>query len=94
MTEIYRLSGKKSFRDDSIDRMKTGWGRFVLASGCRRIFDQNYLASYLSGQQALASHGLKELANSTPAYLITKMWTYTFRVKQGTSTFLNKSEEK
>jgi hypothetical protein len=22
----------KSFRDDLIDRMKTGWGRFVLAS--------------------------------------------------------------
>ncbi len=32
MTEIYRLSGMKSFRDDLIDRMKTGWGRFVLAS--------------------------------------------------------------
>ncbi len=32
LTEIYRLSGMKSFRDDLIDRMKTGWGRFVLAS--------------------------------------------------------------
>jgi hypothetical protein len=32
LTEIYHLSGKKSFRDDLIDRMKTGWGRFVLAS--------------------------------------------------------------
>ncbi len=32
LTEIYKLSGMKSFRDDLIDRMKTGWGRFVLAS--------------------------------------------------------------
>ncbi len=32
MTEIYRLSGMKSFGDDLIARMKTGWGRFVLAS--------------------------------------------------------------
>jgi hypothetical protein len=30
LTEIYRLSGMKSFRDDLIGRMKTGWGRFVL----------------------------------------------------------------
>ncbi len=32
MTVIFHLSGMKSFRDDLIDRMKTGWGRFVLAS--------------------------------------------------------------
>ncbi len=32
LTEIYHLSGMKSFRDDLIDRMKTGWGRIVLAS--------------------------------------------------------------
>ena len=32
MTEIFHLSGMKSFRDDLIDRMKTGWGRFVRAS--------------------------------------------------------------
>jgi hypothetical protein len=32
LTEIDHLSGMKSFRDDLIDRMKTGWGRFVLAS--------------------------------------------------------------
>jgi hypothetical protein len=32
LTETYHLSGMKSFRDDLIDRMKTGWGRFVLAS--------------------------------------------------------------
>jgi hypothetical protein len=32
LTEIYHLLGMKSFRDDLIDRMKTGWGRFVLAS--------------------------------------------------------------
>jgi hypothetical protein len=32
LTEIYHLSGMNSFRDDLIDRMKTGWGRFVLAS--------------------------------------------------------------
>jgi hypothetical protein len=32
LTEIYHLSGMKSFRDDLIDRTKTGWGRFVLAS--------------------------------------------------------------
>ncbi len=32
LTEIYHVSGIKSFRDDLIDRMKTGWGRFVLAS--------------------------------------------------------------
>jgi hypothetical protein len=32
LTEIYHLSGMKSFRDDLSDRMKTGWGRFVLAS--------------------------------------------------------------
>ncbi len=32
LTEIYHLSGMKSFRDELIDRMKTGWGRFVLAS--------------------------------------------------------------
>ena len=32
MTEIYHLLGMKSSRDDLIDRMKTGWGCFVLAS--------------------------------------------------------------
>jgi hypothetical protein len=32
LTGIYRSSGMKSFRDVLIDRMKTGWGRFVLAS--------------------------------------------------------------
>ncbi len=32
LTDIYHLLGMKSFRDDLIDRMKTGWGRFVLAS--------------------------------------------------------------
>jgi hypothetical protein len=32
LTEIYHLSGMKSFRDELIDRMKTGWGPFVLAS--------------------------------------------------------------
>jgi hypothetical protein len=32
LTEIYHLLGMKSFRDDLIDRMKTGWGSFVLAS--------------------------------------------------------------
>jgi hypothetical protein len=37
LTEIYHLSGMKSFRDDLIDRMKTGWGRFVLASDGRGI---------------------------------------------------------
>jgi hypothetical protein len=35
LTKIYRLSGMKSFRDDLNDRMKTGWGRFVLASVVR-----------------------------------------------------------
>jgi hypothetical protein len=36
-TEIYHLLGMKSFRDDLIDRMKTGCGRLVLASkGGRR----------------------------------------------------------
>jgi hypothetical protein len=43
LTEIYHLSGMKSFRDDLIDRMKTGWGRFVLASmkrvlQCKKLF--------------------------------------------------------
>ena len=32
LTEIYHLLGMKSSRDDLIDRMKTGWGSFVLAS--------------------------------------------------------------
>jgi hypothetical protein len=32
LTEIYHLLGMKSSRDDLIDRMKTGWGCFVLAS--------------------------------------------------------------
>ncbi len=32
LTEIYHLLGMKSFRDDVIGRMKTGWGRLVLAS--------------------------------------------------------------
>jgi hypothetical protein len=35
LTEIYRLIWDKimkSFRDDLIDRMKTAWGGFVLAS--------------------------------------------------------------
>jgi hypothetical protein len=32
LTEIFHLLGMKSFRDDLIDRMKTGWGCFVLAS--------------------------------------------------------------
>jgi hypothetical protein len=36
LTEIYHLLGMKSFRDDLIDRMKTGWGSFVLASYVRR----------------------------------------------------------
>jgi hypothetical protein len=35
LTEIYHLSGMKSFRDDLSDRMKTGCGRFVLASNLR-----------------------------------------------------------
>jgi hypothetical protein len=30
LTEVYRLSRMNSFRDDLIDRMKRGWGRFVL----------------------------------------------------------------
>jgi hypothetical protein len=37
LTEIYHLSGMKSFRDDLIDRMKTGWGRVVLASIFYRV---------------------------------------------------------
>ncbi len=32
LNEISHLSGMKSFRDDLSDRMKTGWGGFVLAS--------------------------------------------------------------
>jgi hypothetical protein len=32
LTEIYHLSGMKSFRDDLIARTKTGRGCFVLAS--------------------------------------------------------------
>ncbi len=32
LTEIYQLSRMKSLRKELIDRMKTGWGRFVLAS--------------------------------------------------------------
>jgi hypothetical protein len=32
LPEIYHSSGMKSFRDELIDRMKMGWGRFVLAS--------------------------------------------------------------
>jgi hypothetical protein len=32
LTEIYNLSGMKSFRDDLIARTKTGRGCFVLAS--------------------------------------------------------------
>ncbi len=38
LTEIYHLSGMKSFRDDLIDRMKTGWGRSVLASKISHLF--------------------------------------------------------
>jgi hypothetical protein len=37
LTEIYHLLGMKSSRDDLIDRMKTGWGCFVLASEHRDI---------------------------------------------------------
>ncbi len=33
------------------------------------VFGQNYLASYWSGQQALAPHSLDKSANFTPAYL-------------------------
>jgi hypothetical protein len=36
----------KSFRDDLIDRMKTGWGRFVLASSTTLSFIQIDLISY------------------------------------------------
>jgi hypothetical protein len=36
----------KSFRDDLIDRMKTGWGRFVLAS--KRIGIQYVNTIYLA----------------------------------------------
>jgi hypothetical protein len=32
LTEIHHLLGMKSVRDDLIDRMKMGWGRFLLAS--------------------------------------------------------------
>ncbi len=35
--------------------------------GSWRVLGQNYLASYCSGQQALASHWLEKFANSTPA---------------------------
>ncbi len=35
----------KSFRDDLIDRMKTGWGRFVLASGKWRTFFTVHITS-------------------------------------------------
>jgi hypothetical protein len=38
--------------------------------GYRRIFGQNFVASYWSGKQALASHWQVKFANSTPAYLI------------------------
>ncbi len=46
LTGIYRSSGMKSFRDDLIDRMKTRWGRFVLASlsGCE------YLGASVDGE--------------------------------------------
>jgi hypothetical protein len=37
LTELYHLLGMKSFRDDLIDRMKTGWGRFVLASFIQHV---------------------------------------------------------
>jgi hypothetical protein len=34
------------------------------------VFGQYYLASYLPRQHALAAHWLKEMANSTPEYLL------------------------
>jgi hypothetical protein len=37
LTEIYHLLGMKSSRDDLIDRMKTGWGCFVLASQLQEL---------------------------------------------------------
>jgi hypothetical protein len=37
LTEIYHLLGMKSSRGDLIDRMKTGWGCFVLASPRRHM---------------------------------------------------------
>jgi hypothetical protein len=47
LTVIYRVSGMKSFRDDLIDRMKTGWGCFVLASFLTLLFklQENILVS-------------------------------------------------
>ncbi len=41
-----------------------------------RVFGQNFLASYWSGQQALASCWLDKAANFTPAYLTnhTLLW--------------------
>ncbi len=41
--EIYHLLGMKSFRDDLIDRMKTGWGRVVLASTVIRGGQRKFL---------------------------------------------------
>ncbi len=51
MTEIYHLSGMKSFREDLIDRMKTGRGRFVLASllvDCKCLRKINKYSFFLS----------------------------------------------
>jgi hypothetical protein len=41
-----------------------------------RVFGQNFLASYLSGQQALAPHSLDKSVNFTPSYLTnrTLLW--------------------
>ncbi len=53
MTEIFRLSGMKSFRDDLIARMKTGWGRFVLASKFISFYDLKYTYTYKAVKRIL-----------------------------------------
>ncbi len=50
MIEIYHLLGMKSSRDDLIDRMKTGWGCFVLASVYR--LDTVSLVGFLNPSSA------------------------------------------
>jgi hypothetical protein len=62
----------KSFRDDLIDRMKTGWGRFVLASKFRLLGFQ------LRFRNIAAKYYIKGIGTSD----IPKIWGMQSKIKR------------
>ncbi len=68
MTEIFCLSGMKSFRDDLINRMKTGWERFVLAS----FFMCVICSLHVWSESSSSAHGIsgQNMGHLPPACMI------------------------